>query len=446
MSESIVGSWYIGAPGGGTDQIVFTFLADGTYLVADKGTVANDPTGTSGLEWGSYTWDASTGALSLTAAINTDGEWGLSPHLGTSNVTATVADNVVTFTGFEESFSVPRLMSPPDSIVGSWYLAPPPGAGGTDQVVFTFLADGSLLVADKGTVANDPSGTSGIEWGSYTWNALTGAAVINIQVNTDGQWGFASAAPETIEMVLQVSGDVLNVLVSDGDGGSLARLSPLSSITITGTPGPDALAGASTVETILGLAGNDSLAGAGGNDTLDGGAGIDTGLYSSTLASYAIAATAGGFTVTGSTDGTDSLTGIERLQFSDAKVALDLDGNAGNVARIIGAVFGSASVTNREYVGIGLAYMDNGMGYQDLMQLAIDYRLGSQAMDPTAVVNLLYGNVIGGLPSAPDLATYTGMMTSGMSAGALGMMAANTAPNEMHIGLAGLMQTGIEYF
>ena len=76
--SALLGSWYAANPGGGTDQIVFTFLANGTFLIADKGTAARDPSGQSGLEWGSYTWDASTGAYSATYTINTDGQWGLS--------------------------------------------------------------------------------------------------------------------------------------------------------------------------------------------------------------------------------------------------------------------------------------------------------------------------------------------------------------------------------
>jgi hypothetical protein len=100
--------------------------------------VARDPTGTSGLEWGHYTWNEGTGGLSLDFGVNTDGEWGLS-HSGVTS--ATVADNVLTLYGPEGSFSISRLMSPPDSLVGSWYGAP--SDGGSDQVVFTFLPDGT---------------------------------------------------------------------------------------------------------------------------------------------------------------------------------------------------------------------------------------------------------------------------------------------------------------
>ena len=58
--------------------------------------------------------------------------------------------------------------------------------------------------------------------------------------------------------------------------------------------------------------------------------------------------------------GFDSLAGVERLQFADQQLALDLDGAAGQAARLLGAVFGPASVPNPGYVGIALSLLDGG--------------------------------------------------------------------------------------
>jgi hypothetical protein len=350
--------------------------------------------------------------LSLHFATNTDGEWGLS-HSGIT--TATVVDDVLTLTGPEGPFAVPRLTSPAaTSIVGSWYET-----SGNEQFVYTFLADGTYLLSSNGDRLIDPDGQRGIEWGTYVWNAASGAFSFQAQVDTDGVWGFSGEPVTTVV----VGGDVLT-LSSSTDSYPLTRLSPVAASTITGTSGRDTLTGTPA------------------NDTINGLAGIDTVTYSGAKAGYTIAKTSAGFTVTGA--GTDTLTGVERLQFGDTKVALDLDGNAGYVARILGAVFGREAVHNKEYVGIGLSYMDSGMSYEALMQFAIDFRLGG--VSPTAVVNLLWGNVIGGTPSAADQATYIGLLQGGTySAGALGVLAANTAFNEANIGLVGLVQTGIEF-
>lgn len=214
-----------------------------------------------------------------------------------------------------------------------------------------------------------------------------------------------------------------------------------------GTAGNDILVGTSGADSMLGLEGNDRLTGLSGNDSLDGGSGIDTAVYASLRANYEVAKTDAGFTVTGlsGSEGVDTLLGVERLRFSDAKLAIDLDGNAGHVARILGAVFGAPSVTNLDYVRIGLSYLDGGTSYEALMQLAIEYALGS-GYSSSDVVNLLWGNVIGGVPAADVLANYKGMLDShAQTAGSLGVLAANTSFNETNIDLAGLALTGIEY-
>ena len=144
-------------------------------------------------------------------------------------------------------------------------------------------------------------------------------------------------------------------------------------------------------------------------------------------------------------DGTDTLTRVERLQFSDMKVAFDLDGFAGITAKILGAVFGRESVANLQYVGIGLGLLDGGTSYFDLMQLAINARLGANA-NAEAVVNLLYTNVVGVAPGSADLELYTGLINSGAySATTLGILAADTSLNIANVGLVGLAQTGLEY-
>jgi hypothetical protein len=179
---------------------------------------------------------------------------------------------------------------------------------------------------------------------------------------------------------------------------------------------------------------------------LNGAAGIDTAFYGGARAGYTIAGMGADFTVTSANEGADTLSSIERLHFSDARIALDLDGNAGNVARIIGAVFGSSSLAIKEYVGIGLGYLDGGMSYQDLMQLAIDFQLRASSNNSTAVVNLLYGNVIGGTPSAELLAQYTGLLDNhSQTKGSLGVLAASLSQNEAHINLTGLAQAGLAF-
>jgi len=137
---------------------------------------------------------------------------------------------------------------------------------------------------------------------------------------------------------------------------------------------------------------------------------------------------------------------VERLVFNDRDVAFDLSGNAGSVARILGAVFGPAAVGNRAYVGIGLYYLDGGTSYAGLMELALNARL-SAAPTNAEIVDLLYTNVVGTAPSSADRAYYVGLLANHVfTPVGLATLAADTDLNAAGIHLAGLASTGLEYF
>jgi len=141
-------------------------------------------------------------------------------------------------------------------------------------------------------------------------------------------------------------------------------------------------------------------------------------------------------------EGTDTLSNIERIQFSDTNLAIDLDGNAGITAKILGVVFGKNSVNNKSYVGIGLNYLDAGWTYENLAALALD---ASGAKTSDQIVNLLWTNIFGVAPTVSQKSPYIKMLTDGMTPGALAHLAADTSMNATNINLIGLVQNGIEY-
>jgi serralysin len=202
--------------------------------------------------------------------------------------------------------------------------------------------------------------------------------------------------------------------------------------------------GSPQADTIIGNASPNKLEGRGGSDVLDGGDGIDTAVWTSPLANYKLSQTATGFAVQAKSgiDGTDQLQNIERLLFSDTSVALDLNGNAGTVAKILGAVFGREAINNKQFVGIGLSYSDAGWTYDNLAGLALT---AAGASTPDKVVTLLWTNVIGFAPTEANKAPYIAMLQNGMSYGALAHLAADTVFNTTNINLTGLAQTGLEY-
>ena len=197
------------------------------------------------------------------------------------------------------------------------------------------------------------------------------------------------------------------------------------------------------------------------DDVFYGGSstGINTAVLPGNFANYTITANPiydvntgmydlNGYTVTDNTGATNTLEvyQVERLQFADTKLALDLNGNAGDVAKILGAVFGynEAEIqAHPNYVAIGLNAMDGGMSYSQLSVIALN---AVGATTPQAVVNLLWTNLVGSAPTAAQAAPFLQLLTSGaMSVGNLAVAAENLSLNTNHVNLVGLSQTGIHY-
>jgi hypothetical protein len=135
-------------------------------------------------------------------------------------------------------------------------------------------------------------------------------------------------------------------------------------------------------------------------------------------------------------------TNVERLIFSDKSIAIDINGNAGTTAKLLGAVFGKDSLTNKQYVGIGLSLLDAGMSTTTLASLAVD---AANLKTNDQIVSTLWKNVFGTTASNSDKAPYVKLIDDGMSPGTLSWLAADTTFNKVNINLVGLAQTGIEY-
>ena len=182
-----------------------------------------------------------------------------------------------------------------------------------------------------------------------------------------------------------------------------------------------------------------------GDERFVGGAGVDVVSYELNRASYDVSKSGNLFVVTDKVGngGVDILTSIERLQFKDVKVALDLNGNAGDVVKIIGVVFGASALKNHpEFIGVGLTYRDAGMSYPALMALALK---AANLTSPEALVAQLWLNVMRKEGSPIELQPFVQMLNSGTQPEDLGVLAANTAQNLANINLVGLTNTGVTY-
>ena len=80
------------------------------------------------------------------------------------------------------------------------------------------------------------------------------------------------------------------------------------------------------------------------------------------------------------------------------------------------------------------------------MKLAIETKLGTATPTSTQVVDLLYTNVVGVVPTENDKAPFVQWLETGTySIASLGVMAANSSFNEDSINLVGLQTAGLQY-
>jgi serralysin len=200
----------------------------------------------------------------------------------------------------------------------------------------------------------------------------------------------------------------------------------------------------SGADVIIGNSSNNVITGGSGGDTIDGGAGIDQAVYTENFTDVSLVKSGNVWNITSGTD-KDTLSNIERLKFNDKHIALDLDGNAGKTIKLLGLLLGKDQATNKTYLGIGLKLLDDGMTYEELMQVALDVVLGANPSS-SSVVDLLWTNIVGPPTPADDLGQYSALIDNGTyTAAELAVAAADHNLNTTNIDLIGLSQTGLEY-
>ena len=92
--------------------------------------------------------------------------------------------------------------------------------------------------------------------------------------------------------------------------------------TLTGNAAANQLWGGAGDDVLSGGGGDDTLTGGAGNDQFDGGGGADTVVYSGVFGAYTITVNGNQVTVSGS-EGVDTLSNVESIQFSDQTYLLD---------------------------------------------------------------------------------------------------------------------------
>lgn len=231
-------------------------------------------------------------------------------------------------------------------------------------------------------------------------------------------------------------------------GANLAIAQGTTILNAYGGDGNDALVANAKGSVLHGMAGNDTLAGGAGNDRLDGGAGANTALYHGAEANYTVTRTATGFTVADKTglDGTDQLTGVQRLQFADTAVAFDVDGHGGQAFRLFQAAFNRPPDKAGE--GYWMRALDHGASLLDVANGFVQSGEFKQLYgdDPTDadIVGRFYANVLHRAPDPAGADYWTKLLDQHVLTTADVLMSFSESP-ENQAALVGITQNGFEY-
>jgi hypothetical protein len=220
--------------------------------------------------------------------------------------------------------------------------------------------------------------------------------------------------------------------------------------TLIGWAGNDLINGQAGNDDLYGSIGKDTLVGGAGNDFLIGGTGIDTAVFSGQAQQYF-----GGFTPEGyfevrdtvtNRNGTDLLTEVERIRFTDINVALDISGTAGQAYRIYEAVLGRAP--DLEGLGYWINDMDNGVSLTTIAKgfIASPEFQGKYGANPSyeTYLTLLYNNILDRDPDPIGMDYWVSNMRNGIDSPAV-VLASFSEGYENTANVAPAIANGIYY-
>jgi RTX calcium-binding nonapeptide repeat (4 copies)/Calx-beta domain/Cysteine-rich secretory protein family len=242
------------------------------------------------------------------------------------------ADNVKDVEFFQFSDGVKTLAqaiagatpTPTVSIAGS-SAAVVEGNAGTQVLTFTVSLNMALgasqsvqyTVAGFGVNAANAADFEGSVSGSVVFAAGETSKTITVNVVGDT----VSEAHETFNITL--SNPTGAVVIGTASAAMTITNDDVPPSTINGTKKANVLNGTDGQNIINGLAGNDTITGFGANDTIDGGTGADTAVYRGASGDYTSTydAVTGKFTISGGSDGVDTVSNVESFRFSDGTLS-----------------------------------------------------------------------------------------------------------------------------
>jgi len=210
---------------------------------------------------------------------------------------------------------------------------------------------------------------------------------------------------------------------------------------------PGGIVGTAGNDSLSGTAGNDSFNGLAGNDIINGGAGLDIAIYAGKRSDFNITPSGANFTVQDKTgaEGTDTVNQVERLQFADMTVALDINSTAGVAYRIYQAAFNRTP--DLPGLGYWIGQMDKGA---TLNQVAASFvvstefqQLYGSNISDNAFLTALYSNVLHRTPDQAGFDYWNGQVSKGMTRADI--LASFSESTENQVQVVAKIQNGIDF-
>ena len=155
-------------------------------------------------------------------------------------------------------------------------------------------------------------GVTGDRTVTFSGAGIAGTASASLTLSSTSNVMFKVVNGTTLHTSASVSASGIDTLQGLG----------VTALTLVGSSTVRALIGSKGGDTITGSNNNNIITGGLGNDTINGGGGTDTAVYSGLRAAFTVTRNSNGtYTVTGA-DGTDTLSSIEKLQFTDQTMTL----------------------------------------------------------------------------------------------------------------------------
>ena len=195
-SSSIVGSWGSGIyPSGleftGEPELIsLTFYPNGTYIHYE-GPQASEPCDNGGgVEYGTYTFNATTQQISATPIVDNNGCTGLADNGTGGTYPVSIKGDVLQFE--DDGFLFQRVEDDNLQLVGSWgdgyYASGIEGDVNEQYVSLTFYANGFYIHHENVQTPGECDG-GGLEYGTFTFNATTQNIVVTALFDGNGDCG-----------------------------------------------------------------------------------------------------------------------------------------------------------------------------------------------------------------------------------------------------------------